>query len=99
MPLKSFLYFKNKWRYFASIIRLNNEWLNPIISVCKPGFYDSTNSCLSGCGHCKDNATCYKESGRCTTGCEQHFEAPYCQGTSTECVDINSIYLFKIQDG
>ena len=50
-------------------------------TVCKPGFYDSTTSCLSRCGHCKDNATCDKESGRCPNGCEQHFEAPYCQGT------------------
>lgn len=52
-----------------------------IVSVCKQGFYNSTTNCLSRCGHCRDNATCGYESGRCPKGCGQHFKPPYCQGT------------------
>ena len=63
-----------------------------ITSVCKPGFYDSTTGCLSKCGHCKDNATCDKESGKCSDGCEPNFKDPYCQGTQIYSDFINSIY-------
>ena len=79
-PLLDFKNPKKNWRYFASIIRPHYEKLNPIISVCKPGFYNSTSNCLSRCGHCTDNATCDKEAGLCPNECEQHFKAPYCQG-------------------
>lgn len=54
---------------------------NSIISDCKPGFYNSTTNCTSGCGHCKNKGACDSESGSCPDGCEQHFEAPNCQGT------------------
>ena len=60
---------------------INNIFNSFLFSVCNPGFYNSATSCLSRCGHCKDNATCDNESGQCTNGCELNFKEPYCQGT------------------
>lgn len=72
-----------------------------LITVCKDGFYNG--SCMDKCGNCQEGEPCDKQTGKCTNGCQPHFQSPFCKGaimkkqkySITECIIYCGILIVR----